>query len=58
MNLQKRIDKGKWSIFIGILNKFQWIGFMISTDNPQLYSRFFLLEVRLLWIRFWVIRDL
>jgi hypothetical protein len=45
--------KHQW--FIGFVKKFQWIGFMISTDNTITYNDYFLLEFRFLWLRIWYI---
>lgn len=35
------VNHGKYkkhSWFVGIVKKFQWLGFMISTDNPITYN--------------------
>ena len=45
------------TIFIGIINKFQWFGFMISTDNPFTCNEYFLFEFRFLFIKVWYIYD-
>jgi hypothetical protein len=44
--------------FIGIVRKFQWVGFMISTDNEIIYNDYFLFEFRFLWLRIWYIYQL
>ena len=45
------------TFFIGILSKFQWIGFLISTDNPITYSEYLVIEFRLLWLRVYYTYD-
>lgn len=43
----------KHSWFIGFIKQFQWIGIMISTDNPIFDKKYFLFEFRFLWFRIW-----
>lgn len=40
-------------LFFGILKRFQWVGFLISTDNATWGYEYFLIEIRFLWVRFW-----
>lgn len=50
------INSGKYknhSWFIGLLKEFQWVGIVISTDNPIIYNKYLLFEIRLLWLRVW-----
>jgi hypothetical protein len=47
----------KHSWFIGIINRFQWVGIMISTDNPIAANDYFLFEFRFLWLRVWYTYD-
>lgn len=61
MTDQLMINNGKYkkhSWFIGIVKKFQWVGFMISTDNPITYNDYFLFEFRFLWLRIWYTYEL
>lgn len=44
---------GRHAWYIGIGRRFQWIGFMISTDNAITYHDYFLIELRFLWLRMW-----
>ena len=45
------------TFFIGIMNKFQWVGIMFSTDNPITLNEYFLFEFRFLWLRIWYTYD-
>lgn len=57
MKTSKYYKKNKLSYYIGITKKFQYIGFIISTDNPIHYCEYFLIEFRLLWLRCWIAYD-
>jgi len=57
-NNYKYYEKGKNVFFIGIIKKFQWVGFMISTDNAIATNEYLLIEFRFLWLRFWFTHDL
>jgi len=48
---------GRHQYYIGILNKFQWFGIMLSTDNPITLNKYFLFEFRFLCIRIWYTYD-
>lgn len=55
MRSHGRYKKHTW--FIGIVKRFQWFGFMISTDNPIASNDYFLFEFRFLWLRVWYTYD-
>jgi len=46
-------QRDRYSWYIGLLKKFQGFGIMISDDNPITYSRYFLFEIRFLWLKCW-----
>jgi hypothetical protein len=50
--------KNRHQYFFGILNRFQGLGFIISTDNPITINDYFLFEVRFLWLKFWYCYEL
>jgi len=47
-----------YGIFIGIVKRFQGIGFIISFDNPITLIEYFKIEIIFLWFKFWIVKNL
>jgi len=39
--------------YIGLIRRFQGIGFMVSSDNPITTHDYLLIDIRFLWLRAW-----
>ena len=46
----------KTAHFIGFTQKFQGLGFMISTDNPYVGTDYITIELKLFWFKAWLIK--
>jgi len=53
------IYKSGKNYYIGWLNKFQGLGFIISLDNPPLFNgyNYLLIEIKFLYFVFWYAFD-
>lgn len=41
--------------YIGLLKRFQGLGFTISFDNPITYNEYVLIEIQILWFKCYLI---
>jgi len=57
MRLTFRTEYKNHTVFIGLIKKFQWFGFLVSTDNPFAFNEYFLFEFRFLFIKIWYTYD-